>query len=277
MFRKPSKIKDKMIRKKIIKQLIYNFPKANEKGYLNHYSDNLINTILEEDFKTDLENGDGNELYGKFQALHSSSALGVNFFGLFKRNLDKFVVLGEKDFKESQFEKKLPTGMSRPPNLDFYLENESFIIGFESKFLETLSQKKPEISSAYSDLLLSKVDEGFIKIISHYRENNTKSYLDTAQLIKHSIGLIKNKGKKNAKLIYIYWEPLNALEFIQYKQHKIELEEFSERIKSVKGIEFHHTTYLEFYNNYINDDFFKYHLENFRNKYFFELKLETKN
>jgi hypothetical protein len=266
-----------MIRKKIIKQLINNSPKANEKGYLNHYSENLISTILEEDFKTDLENGDGNELYGKFQALHSSSALGVNFFGLFKRNLDKFAVLGEKNFKKSQFEMKLPTGMSRPPNLDFYLENVNCIIGFESKFLETLSQKKPEISNAYSDNLLSKVDEGLIEIISHYRENNAKSHLDTAQLIKHSIGLIRNKGNKKAKLVYIYWEPLNALEFIEYKRHKIELDEFSERIKCVKGIEFHHTTYLEFYNNFVNDNFFKHHLENFKNRYFFKLESETQN
>lgn len=261
-----------MIRNKIIKQLIGNSPKANEKGYLNHYSENLISTILEEDFKTDLENGDGNELYGKFQALHSSSALGVNFFGFFKRNLGGFEMFGEKDFIECQFEKKLPTGMSRPPNLDFYLENENFVIGFESKFLETLSQKKPDISSAYSDELLSKVDEGFIEIINHYRKNNSKSYLDTAQLIKHSIGLIKNKGNKKAKLIYIYWEPLNPSDFKEYKQHKIELKEFSERIKCVKGIEFYHTTYLEFYNNYANDNLFKHHLENFRNRYLFRLE-----
>lgn len=262
-----------MIRKRIIKQLIDNSPTANEKGYLNHFEDNLINTVFEEDFKTDLENGDGNELYGKFKALHSSSALGVNFFGLFKRNLDKFKVFGEKDFKDNaQFEKKLPTGMSRPPNLDFYLENENFVIGFESKFLETLSRKQPKISNAYSDELLSKVDKGFIEIISYYRKNNAKSYLDTAQLIKHSIGLIKNKDNKKAKLIYIYWEPLNATEFIQYEQHKKELDEFAKHIKCVKGIEFHHTTYLEFCNNFVSDNFFKYHLENFKDKYFFKIE-----
>lgn len=263
-----------MIRTKIIKQLIKSSEIANQKGYLNHFTDNLISTIKLDDFKTDLENGNGNELYGKFQALHSSSALGVNFFGFFKRNIEKFTVFGEKDFKQNaQFEKKLSTGMSRPPNLDFYLENEKYIIGFESKFLETLSQKKPEISTAYSDELLSIVDEGFIRIVSHFRINNKKSYLDTAQLIKHSIGLVKNKGNKKAKLIYIYWEPLNATEFPQYKQHKIELEEFSKLIKCVNGIEFYHTTYLEFYDNYVSDKFFEQHLENFKEKYFFNIEM----
>jgi hypothetical protein len=266
-----------MVRKRIIKQLINNSPLANEKGYLDHYSENVISTISVEDFKTDLENGDGNELYGKFQALHSSSALAVNFFGFFKKNLNKFEVFGVTDFKKSQFEKKLPTGMRRSPNLDFYLENETYVIGFESKFLETLSQKKPEISNAYSDGLLSKIDEGFIEIINHYRENNAKSCLDIAQLIKHSVGLIRNKGNKKAKLIYIYWEPLNSHEFIEYKRHKKELVEFSERIKCVKGIEFHHTTYLEFYNNFVNNNFFKHHLENFKNKYFFNLESKTPN
>ncbi|MBC7523282.1 MAG: hypothetical protein H7239_02430 [Flavobacterium sp.] len=263
-----------MIRTKIIKQLVNSSEIANEKGYLNHFTDNLISTIILDDFKTDLENGDGNELYGKFQALHSSSALGVNFFGFFKRNLDKFTVFGEKDFNvNAQFEKKLPTGMSRPPNLDFYLENENYVIGFESKFLETLSRKKPEISKAYSDELLSIVDEGFKNIISHYRKNNEKSYLDTAQLIKHSIGLIKNKGNKKAKLIYIYWEPLNAKEFSQYQQHRIELDEFSKLIKCVNGIEFHHTTYLEFYNQFESDKFLKQHLDNFKEKYFFNIEM----
>lgn len=263
-----------MLRKKIIKQLINNSVMSNEKGYLNHFKDNIISTILVDDFKTDLENGDGNELYGKFQALHSSSALGVNFFGFFKRHLNKFSVFGEKDFIENaQFEKKLPTGMSRPPNLDFYLENEKYVIGFESKFLETLSKKQPEISPAYSDDLLSLVDKGFIEIVSHYRTNKKKSYLDTAQLIKHSIGLVKNKGNKKAKLIYIYWEPLNANEFPEYKQHKTELYEFSKLIKCISCIEFHHTTYLEFYNNFVNDNFFREHLEKFKDKYFFNLEM----
>lgn len=263
-----------MTRTKIINQLIGSSETANKKGYLDHFKDNLNSTILLDDFKTDLENGDGNELYGKFQALHSSSALCVNFFGFFKRHLDKFTVFGEKDFMENaQFEKKLPTGISRPPNLDFYLENKKYIIGFESKFLETLTQKKPKISPTYSDELLFPIDKGFIEIVNHFRENNKKSYLDTAQLIKHSIGLVKNKGDKKVKLIYIYWEPLNAEEFPEYKQHKAELEEFSELIKHIGGVEFHHTTYFEFYSKFVTDNIFKQHLENFKDKYFFNVRL----
>lgn len=268
------KIKREMLKARIIKHLVNNSNKANEKGYLNHFEENLINSVLLDDFKIDLENGDGNELYGKFNALHSSSALGVNFFGFFKRHLDRFSVFGQRDFNKAQFEKKLPTAMSRPPNLDFYLENEKYVIGFESKFLETLSKKKPDISTAYSDKLLSLVDKGFIEIVSHYRGNDINLYLDTAQLIKHSIGLIKNKNSKKAKLVYIYWEPLNPKDFPSYTQHKTELDEFSELIKCVSGIEFHHTTYLEFYETFISDNFFRQHLENFKEKYFFNLESE---
>ena len=263
-----------MSRSKIIKHLIESSKKSNDKGYLNHFKDNIISTIIEDDFKTDLENGDGNELYGKFQALHSSSALGVNFFGFFKRNPDKFSIFGEKDFlKNAQFEKKLHTGISRPPNLDFYLENENYIIGFESKFLETLTRKSPDISSTYSDKLLLPIDKGLVKIVNNYRENNKKSYLDTAQLIKHSIGLVNNKGRKKAKLIYIYWEPLNSEEFPIYKQHKEELDEFSKQIKVVSGIEFHHITYLELYNEFKTETIFKDHLDNFKAKYFFSVTM----
>jgi len=96
--------------------------------------------------------------------------------------------------------------------------------------------------------------------------------LDTAQLIKHSIGLLNNKGHKKAKLIYVYWEPLNADDFYEYGQHKKELADFSDKIKIVSGISFHHLTYLDFYNIFADDNLFKQHLANFKDKYLVTLK-----
>ncbi len=265
-----------MTRDKIIQQLKDNSPNGQTDGYLADFKDNLIPTILADDFFDDLDNGDGNELQSKFKALYSSSALGVNFFGFFKRHLDKFSLLGEGDFTVGQFEKKLPTGLKgTSPNLDFYLESEKCIIGIESKFLEPLTPKQPNFSASYSDSFLDNLDKGLSKIVNRFREHNDATLLDTAQLIKHCIGLINNKGDKRAKLIYVYWEPLNADDFCEYRQHKNELLDFADRIKTVSGVSFHHMTYLDFYNLFSSDIFFMQHLSNFKDKYLFTVKTKS--
>lgn len=262
-----------MTRDIIIQRLLDNSPTDHTDGYVADFKDNLVSTISVDDFFDDLNNGDGNELKSKFKALYSSSALGVNFFGFFKRHLDKFSVLGESNFIVGQFEKKLKTGLGgNPPNLDFYLENKNCIIGIESKFLEPLTPKQPVFSASYSDSFLHTLDKGLPVIVNHYRDHNSATLLDTAQLIKHSIGLLNNKGDKRAKLIYVYWEPLNADDFYEHRQHNKELADFAERIKIVSGVSFHHMTYLDFYNLFANDNFFMQHLSNFKNKYLLNLK-----
>lgn len=261
-----------MTKETIIKRLLDSSPTDHKDGYVNDFMDNLIPTISVDDFFDDLNDGDGNELKSKFKALYSSSALGVNFFGYFKRHLDKFAILGESNFTVGQFEKKLPTGLKgTSPNLDFYLENDNCIIGIESKFLEPLTPKQPNFSASYSDSFLDTLDSGLSKIVNHYRTKNASTLLDTAQLIKHSIGLLNNKGDKKAKLIYVYWQPLNADDFCEYAQHKNELADFADRIKIVSGISFYHLTYLDFYNLFANDNFFKQHLSNFKHKYLLTL------
>ncbi len=263
-FSNRTKLTKKTIRQQIIDQSVT----ANKDGYVADIKDNLVSTILIDDFIDDLNNGNGNELKSKFKALYSSSALCVNFFGVFKRHLTKFFVLGESDFAVGKFEKKLPTGLKgTSPNLDFYLENDNCLIGIESKFLELLTPKQPKFSSSYSDIFLDNLDNGLPKIVNHYRTNNAKTYLDTAQLIKHSIGILNNKDGRRAKLVYVYWEPSYASDFYEYSQHKKELTDFADRIKIVSGISFHHFTYSDFFNLFSNDSFFKQHLSYFKNRY----------
>src|SRR5690606_9033196 len=103
----------------------------------------------------------------------------------------------------------------------------------------------------------------------YYRTNNAKTYCDTAQLIKHSIGLLnqKKKGKKSAKLIYLYWEPSNANEFYEYLQHEKELVDFAERMKAISGLSFHYFTYLDLHELFSDHSFCNEHLTNFKNRY----------
>ncbi len=237
-------------------------------GYVADFKDNLISTVSASDFTDDLKNGSGNELENKFKALHSSSAMCVNFFGLFKQNLDKFSFFGESNFIAGQFEKKLNTGLGgTPPNLDFYLENNNYIIGIESKFLEPLKLTQPKFAASYSDSFLSSIETGLPGIVNHYRTNNAKSHLDAAQLIKHTIGLLNNRGDKKAKLIYVYWQPENYAQIKEYVSHQADLAVFSNLMKGIISIEFHHTTYSDLCKNYLSNSFFRQHILHFKQKY----------
>ena len=46
-------------------------------------------------------------------------------------------------------------------------------------------------------------------------------YLDAAQLVKHSLGLMR--GCPQAMLVYLYWEPRNWREFREFREHREEI------------------------------------------------------
>lgn len=269
-----SKIQDEIIKKAVKFGL-----KINSKGYVSSNFENLISTVSSwNQIEKELEKGQGNELkidrFGNipFNAVHSSSALCVNNFGLLKIKLNEFSFLNYSRFNEAIFEKKLPTGISTP-NLDFYLENEKVIIGIESKFTEILKKKLPNKEGNLEKYLnrkeLEYLPKSFLKMIKKYVISTEKMHLDVAQLIKHSIGLINASQKKdnypNPILVYIYWLPENWFHFEIFKQHNIEINEFKNSINEY--IDFVPMSYLEFWNHYGIEPTFKESICEMRKRY----------
>lgn len=245
-----------------------------------HYAvsseENLLRIKNWNTIEAELNKGQGNELnpksgLPKFNAFHSSSALGVNNFSFFKEKLDQFEFLGFKDFLEAVFEKKLPTGISTP-NLDFYVENANSILGFESKFIETLSAKLPNHEGNLTKYVnrfneLKNTPDDFINLIQSYIDITDKQYLDVAQLIKHSIGLLNkaNDEDKDPILVYIYWVPTNWKEFELYRQHEIEIAAFKNDIS--RHLTFISMSYLDFWSLYENNTTFSSHIKEVMNRY----------
>lgn len=271
------------IQGKIINKAVGIGIKTDNKGYVSSNFENLISSVNSwEQIEKDLEKGQGNELkpdrFGNipFNAVHSSSALCVNNFGLLKNKLKEFTFLNYSGFNEATFEKKLPTGISTP-NLDFYLENEKTLIGIESKFTEILKKKSPNKDRNLEKYLnrkkLEYLPKSFQKIIESYITNPERLYLDVAQLIKHSIGLINASQKRdnNPKtvLVYIYWLPENWIHFDIFKQHNIEINEFKNSINEY--IDFIPMSYLEFWDHYAAEPIFKESICEMRKRY--ELKI----
>jgi len=191
------------------------------RGYVGTVEDNLFQP-LNESTKAAFETGSGSELQdtgsrpAKMKALHSSSALAVNFFdcwvGTEAAQLRKVLGL-ETGVLSIVFEEQCPTGLGGiPPNLDIALRLEDgHVVGIESKFSEWLPRHskgyepfKPKYFASESGLW---AERGFPKAQVLAEQMRSKdiafNHLNAAQLLKHALGLATRFGR-DISLGYLY-------------------------------------------------------------------------
>lgn len=194
------------------------------KGYRRKLKDNLFQN-LDNRTRRDFERADGNELYGKMNAVHSSSALACNFFDYWRvREMDSLA--HAMDIKENidsiGFEKPFRTGLRRtPPHLDvvFCLSDQT-IFAIESKFTEPYdkSKRKNDFAESYFPSGKKLWKEKELVLCQGVAEKMHKSqlryqHLDAAQLLKHMLGLANSKGTgepmcyKNWTFLYLWFNP----------------------------------------------------------------------
>jgi hypothetical protein len=209
-------------------------------GYTYDPRDNLIYTVSEDDFWSDLAAGNGGELIEtpsappKFCAAFSSAALAVNTFGPFRHRPEQLSLLGESGFQEFQFQKQLPTGLQgTPPHLDAFAIGAGGTICIESKFLETLSDKDARFAPAYAAAIEQMAEEPWAamyrRLIAAPRHFQR---LDAAQLVKQYLGMRNTLSPEAAPitLLYLYWEPEDADRVTEFRLHRAEITEFSEAV-----------------------------------------------
>ena len=203
-------------------------------GYVRDVVDNLVPSVSLADFEDELRAGDGNELEGKFKAVHSSSALAVNAFAPFRARGFELTLPGSDSISGLEFERKCPHGISgRSPNLDVLLTGATGVIGIESKLTEPLSRHRAVFSPKYRENIQDKRRESawFREMLLCLEEDPERyDWLDAAQLVKHAYGLAHTFPDEPVTLLYLYWEPLNAERFTLFAEHRLEIEAFSERV-----------------------------------------------
>jgi hypothetical protein len=244
-------------------------------GYVSKSEYNLVPGIEMRDFQEDFEGGNGNELYRKFRAAHSSSALAVNTFARWKKEPSSLEIFGKTNFNTLTFEGKCSTGLGgTPPNLDILLKNDDSIIGIESKFTEYLKPKKPHFSDSYQRENLPQAEDQWWNLLEKTRDGSPQ-YLDTAQLIKHYLGLRclnNNEGFVNHEitLLYLFWEPENWNDFDVFKNHRNEIESFTNQVKG-SSVKFVAKSYPELWKEWGAQKDILVHVENLRNRYYFPI------
>jgi hypothetical protein len=211
----------------------------NDKGYCSSVESHLFGQCLSVEASVEIAEGHGSEFGdgttpGKFQALHSSSALAYNWFEYWRHRdhapLSNALGLTQP-FLTLRFEAQFPTGVGRSiANLDVLLTSgDGSLTAIESKFCEpyTPSDKKILIKPAYFDGGRSRWAENGLpnaQLIADQLHRGVSDFevLDVAKLLKHMLGLSR-RGRPTWKLIYLWHEVPGRTA----SKHSAELERFS--------------------------------------------------
>ena len=255
----------------LIKQLIWAglqgidcIGSKNERGkkvYTRTLEENLFVDSLSESTARSFSQGDGNELSkgkypGKMQALHSSSALGVNVFEYWKQNGGAseialacgLVRKGSDAPQDIVFEVKFPINdkFAIAPNIDIVINNKEGstvkALAIECKYSEAYGGRgHGGLKEAYlSDCEKLWQDIPNLKALAESisPDDDRFKYLHAAQLIKHILGLKRAYGKKGFRLLYLWYNVFGD----EGERHRIEAEEFA-NCALADGILFHVLTY----------------------------------
>jgi hypothetical protein len=207
------------------------------KGYVQNLDANLWRPLSPAAL-TAFEGASGQELRKKMMALHSSSALAVNFFDYWSAadsSALKQALALVSDIDKIDFEVKYPTGLvGSPPNLDVCIKLKSgHTVAIESKFTEWLNRKshaKPPLRDKYfkggANLWASQGLVACQALANDVRDRKeTFEHFDVAQMLKHALGLATNL-KDRFSLWYAYYE----CQCPESDIHCAEAKQFGERV-----------------------------------------------
>lgn len=246
--------------------------KRGRPAYTPKLSQNLFEP-LEQTVRNCFLKGDGNEIPSnenvdspaKMQAVHSSSALGVNIFQYWIKNNQIPVIASACGFckkgnnvsEKIVFEDKYPIDgkFQFSPNIDVVFWNSESSkykrFAVECKFSEAYgSQGHGGLKSQYLELgHLWKDIPNLLKLAKTLCPDDKKfTYLHAAQLIKHVLGLKKEFGINGFRLLYLWYAGLGE----EGVKHRSEIEELS-KVMEADGVKFHSMSYQKLITNLSND------------------------
>ncbi len=226
--------------------------------YTTKLEENLFEP-LSSSTQDDFDSGDGRELTGypaKMQALHSSSALGVNIFQYWDMGHEISNIAHLCGFcnRTTQISQKISFEMKYPiddrfrmgPNIDVVITNDPKakykVYAIECKFSEAYGGwEHTGLKEKYLGLdIWADIPNlyEYAKSISPKEEKNR--YLHAAQLIKHILGLQRKYGKKGFRLLYLWYDVIGS----EGAKHQEETDDFLS-VSKADGIKVHAQSYQE--------------------------------
>jgi hypothetical protein len=242
-------------------QLVGSLGPRGRKVYTRSIEENLFQP-LNKQTKENLEHGDGNELAGseaqpaKIQAVHSSSALGINLFDYWRGSADLSIITtacrlsraNRKLCGEMLFEQKFPIDdrFRYPPNIDVVIIPKTGryrVYAIECKFAEPYSSHKHDgLDGKYlkNDDIWQSLTSTKCLAQAISPDDSRFRYLHAAQLIKHILGLNREFGHSRYRLLYLWYDVIGEASH----KHRQEIKQFSDIVGS-DGVAFREVTYQD--------------------------------
>jgi hypothetical protein len=244
--------------------------KLDSRGYVTAPEGNLIHGVELRHFAEDLSRGDGQELRSKFLAVHSSCALAVNTFAVFKDRPGDLVIDGRQGAERVTFEKTLRIFPNRrPANLDVWIDFPDTAVAVESKLLEYFGPKPAVFAPAYDQLAPQLSDRPWW-IAFQAAKGGPRQHLDRAQLLKHYFGIrrLQESGTAPARLIllYLFWEPMNAADISECRRHREEIDKFATCVADA-SVEFRWMTYPDLWREWSEVPSLREHARRLHDRY----------
>jgi hypothetical protein len=222
------------------------------KSYVVRVEDNLLPGIELSEIRAAFDAAPGHELESKMRAPWSSSALGVNAFAPWIRQIDRLPLADRIGFETLEFERACSNNVSRfEPHLDILLKRPSEVVGVESKFTEYLQgSDHPPVAEGYKRLADKgdfRADSRWFAALEHVERF---LLLDAYQLVKHYLGMTHTFREQEPQLtlVYLYWEPTNPTDSPGdhlFALHRAEIAEFAQFVAGDPTCKFVALSYAE--------------------------------
>jgi hypothetical protein len=197
-------------------------------GRIRRISDLLIDGVRHEHLPDSIDRS-------RLRSPQSAAALTINTFLPWRRGPEQLPLAGWTGFDAVQFEVRCPTGLrGTPPHLDLLALRGEVAVAVTVRCIEYLSRRKTAVAPSYDRLLAATpgLDPWRRQLEGLRREPGRHRHLDLGALIKFALALGRTFPERPTRLLYLYWEPLNAAEFSEFRQHR---EEAAELVDAVGG------------------------------------------
>ena len=157
---------------------------------------------------------------------HSSMALVINSFFPWQRDVGRLPLGTRKGFDAIQFNVRCPTGLrGTPPHLDLMALCDDHVVGVTVRAVEYLKRKKSTISETYDQTLGETSGMApWQALLETWRGGDAVyDYVDVAALAKYATALGRTFPDRTSTLVYLYWEPLDAASYDEFRHHRQEL------------------------------------------------------
>jgi hypothetical protein len=192
-------------------------------GRIRRISDLLIDGVRHEHLPDSIDRS-------RARSPQSAAALAINTFLPWQRAPEQLPLAGWSGFDAVQFEVRCPTGLrGTPPHLDLLALRGEVAVAATVRCIEYLSRRKTAVAPSYDGLLAATpgLDPWRRQLERLRHEPNRQRHLDLGALVRFALALGRTFPERPTRLLYLYWEPLNAAEFSEFGRHRGEAAELT--------------------------------------------------